>query len=51
MTQANLSEILLKPKFKHPETSTLVPRMRNKVGTAMHIPQWQVTRPVAGIAC
>ncbi|HEI6916937.1 TPA: alpha/beta hydrolase, partial [Yersinia enterocolitica] len=24
MAQANLSEILFKPKFKHPETSTLV---------------------------
>ncbi|QCR36976.1 esterase FrsA [Nissabacter sp. SGAir0207] len=26
MTQANLSEILFKPRFKHPETSTLVKR-------------------------
>ncbi|EPL9183399.1 TPA: alpha/beta hydrolase, partial [Serratia marcescens] len=26
MAQANLSEILFKPKFKHPETSTLVLR-------------------------
>jgi esterase FrsA len=24
MTQANLSETLFKPRFKHPETSTLV---------------------------
>lgn len=26
MTQANLSETLFKPRFKHPETSTLVRR-------------------------
>ncbi|HCB1668177.1 TPA: alpha/beta hydrolase, partial [Citrobacter farmeri] len=26
MSQANLSEILFKPRFKHPETSTLVRR-------------------------
>ncbi|HHK5673391.1 TPA: alpha/beta hydrolase, partial [Serratia marcescens] len=36
MAQANLSEILFKPKFKHPETSTLVLRARNKVSAAMH---------------
>ncbi|HCB1767337.1 TPA: alpha/beta hydrolase, partial [Citrobacter braakii] len=24
MSQANLSEVLFKPRFKHPETSTLV---------------------------
>jgi esterase FrsA len=29
MTQANLSEILFKPKFKHPETSTLVRRFNS----------------------
>ncbi len=27
MTQANLSETLFKPRFKHPETSTLVRRL------------------------
>ncbi|EIW9099195.1 TPA: alpha/beta hydrolase, partial [Klebsiella pneumoniae subsp. pneumoniae] len=26
MSQANLSETLFKPRFKHPETSTLVRR-------------------------
>jgi esterase FrsA len=26
MTQANLTETLFKPRFKHPETSTLVRR-------------------------
>ena len=26
MSQANLSEVLFKPRFKHPETSTLVRR-------------------------
>ncbi|ENU0876048.1 alpha/beta hydrolase, partial [Serratia marcescens] len=36
MAQANLSEILFKPKFKHPETSTLVLRARNNVSAAMH---------------
>jgi esterase FrsA len=27
MPQANLSETLFKPRFKHPETSTLVRRL------------------------
>lgn len=36
MAQANLSEILFKPSFKHPETSTLVLRARNKVSTDLH---------------
>ena len=29
MTQANLSETLFKPRFKHPETSTLVRRFNH----------------------
>lgn len=36
MAQANLSEILFKPSFKHPETSTLVMRARNKVSADLH---------------
>lgn len=36
MAQANLSEILFKPSFKHPETSTLVLRARNKVSADLH---------------
>ncbi len=34
MTQANLSETLFKPRFKHPETSTLVRRFNNRRTTA-----------------
>ncbi|ELY4336344.1 alpha/beta hydrolase, partial [Cronobacter dublinensis] len=29
MSQANLSETLFKPRFKHPETSTLVRRLQH----------------------
>ncbi|HEM8503291.1 TPA: alpha/beta hydrolase, partial [Citrobacter koseri] len=29
MSQANLSETLFKPRFKHPETSTLVRRFNH----------------------
>ena len=29
MSQANLSEVLFKPRFKHPETSTLVRRFNH----------------------
>jgi esterase FrsA len=36
MAQANLSEILFKPSFKHPETSTLVLRSRSKVSAELH---------------
>lgn len=36
MTQANLSEILFNPSFNPPETSTLMPRTRNKMSVAMH---------------
>ncbi|VFS04164.1 esterase [Escherichia coli] len=34
MTQANLSETLFKPRFKHPETSTLVRRFSHGRTTA-----------------
>ncbi|MFZ1873720.1 MAG: esterase FrsA [Chania sp.] len=36
MAQANLSEVLFKPSFKHVETSTLVTRAHNVVGADMH---------------
>ncbi|USS95321.1 alpha/beta hydrolase [Serratia symbiotica] len=36
MTQANLSEILFNPSYNPPETSTLMPRTRNKMSAAMH---------------
>lgn len=36
MAQANLSEVLFKPSFKHVETSTLVTRAHNAVGVDMH---------------
>lgn len=29
MSQANLSEVLFKPRFKHPETSTLIRRSQH----------------------
>lgn len=35
MTQANLSEKLFKPRFKHPETSTLVRRVPHAPGAAI----------------
>ncbi|MFP1763823.1 esterase FrsA [Lonsdalea quercina] len=35
MVQANLSEKLFKPSFKHPETSTLIPRAHHST-SAMH---------------
>ncbi len=44
MTQANLSEILFNPSFNPPETSTLMPRTRNKMSAAMIIPRWQARR-------
>lgn len=34
MSQANLSETLFKPRFKHPETSTLVHRARSHMTTS-----------------
>ncbi|VTP64283.1 fermentation/respiration switch protein [Leclercia adecarboxylata] len=47
MSQANLSEILFKPKFKHPETSTLVRRFNSGVQPAVqsaldgkNVPHW-----------
>jgi len=47
MTQANLSETLFKPRFKHPETSTLVRRFQHGTQPAMqsaldgrNIPCW-----------
>ena len=36
MAQANLSEVLFKPSFKHVETSTLVTRAHHAVGADMH---------------
>lgn len=36
MTQPNLSKIFFNPSFKPPETSTLMPRTRNKMIDAMH---------------
>lgn len=36
MVQANLSEILFKPSFKHPETSTLVLRSHHAENVDMH---------------
>ena len=36
MAQANLSEILFKPKFKHPETSTLVRHAQCNHAMAVH---------------
>lgn len=38
MAQANLSEILFKPKFKHRETSTLILRAQRSIGANMHTP-------------
>ncbi len=38
MAQANLSEVLFKPSFKHVETSTLVTRAHHAVGADMHSP-------------
>lgn len=38
MAQANLSEVLFKPSFKHAETSTLVSRAHHTVGADMHSP-------------
>lgn len=47
MTQVNLSETLFKPRFKHPETSTLVRRSNHHVTSAVHsaldgdtVPHW-----------
>lgn len=47
MTQANLSETLFKPRFKHPETSTLVRRSHHHATSAVHsaldgdtVPHW-----------
>jgi len=47
MTQANLSETLFKPRFKHPETSTLVRRVQHHPGLAVqsaldgkNVPHW-----------
>jgi len=36
MSQANLSETLFKPRFKHPETSTLVHRAQRAATPAIH---------------
>ena len=35
MTQANLTETLFKPRFKHPETSTLVRRFNPGIQPAV----------------
>ena len=47
MSQANLSETLFKPRFKHPETSTLVRRSHHHVTSEVHsaldgdtVPHW-----------
>lgn len=47
MSQANLSETLFKPRFKHPETSTLVQRTKRAPVPALHstldgdsVPHW-----------
>ncbi|HBZ2599866.1 TPA: alpha/beta hydrolase, partial [Klebsiella pneumoniae] len=47
MSQANLSETLFKPRFKHPETSTLVRRFSAGKPQAMqsalsgnHVDHW-----------
>lgn len=47
MSQANLSETLFKPRFKHPETSTLVRRSHSNITSAVHsaldgdtVPHW-----------
>lgn len=47
MSQANLSETLFKPRFKHPETSTLVRRARHTATPAIqsaldgkNVPHW-----------
>mgnify|MGYP002229862071 CR=1 FL=1 len=37
MSQANLSEVLFKPRFKHPETSTLVRRFNHGVAAVRTI--------------
>ncbi|HDS1154385.1 TPA: alpha/beta hydrolase, partial [Pluralibacter gergoviae] len=36
MAEANLSEQLFKPRFKHAETSTLVRRPRHRAPTPVH---------------
>ena len=47
MSQANLSETLFKPRFKHPETSTLVRRAKHQAAPLIQsaldgatAPQW-----------
>ena len=47
MTQANLTETLFKPRFKHPETSTLVRRFNPGIQPAVqsaldgkNVPHW-----------
>jgi esterase FrsA len=47
MSQANLSEVLFKPRFKHPETSTLVRRSQHHAAPAIQsaldgktVPHW-----------
>lgn len=47
MSQANLSETLFKPRFKHPETSTLVCRAHHNITPVIHsaldgstVPHW-----------
>lgn len=47
MTRANLSETLFKPRFKHPEISTLVRRVQHHQGQNIHsaldgdvVPHW-----------
>ena len=47
MPEANLSETLFKPRFKHPETSTLVRRFNTGSPSSMHsalsgstVPHW-----------
>lgn len=49
MSQANLSEVLFKPRFKHPETSTLVRRFNHGAQPSYNLP-WMVKPFPTGIA-
>ncbi len=49
MSQANLSEVLFKPRFKHPETSTLVRRFNHGAQPSVQS-AWMAKQSRTGIA-
>ncbi len=50
MSGKNLSVELFKPRFKHPETSSLV-RLRRHATHEVHSATWMATAGAAGIGC